>query len=193
MSSRKTSLSGLRPVLVTSPSIMNVDPALGPCFTSRRACPALSSSSGKGKSSEPSASISTGLRARVVSSCRTAPQFAQKRASSLFGCPHRVQYTLDPPLPSTHLDGGVSRLNLDLETRSKLPPYPRRVNRTRSLLEGTSTVRSLDQVQRSMGARPKRRGSAGGRVHHRPGATCGVGPVNLEEALVQPRWAVEGG
>jgi hypothetical protein len=41
-----------------------------------------------------------------------------------------VQYTLDPPLRSSHLDGGVPGLNLDLETRSKLPSHPRRVNRT---------------------------------------------------------------
>jgi len=41
-----------------------------------------------------------------------------------------VQYTLDPPLRSSHLDGGVPGLNLDLETRSKLPFHPRRVNRT---------------------------------------------------------------
>src|SRR4030095_12738088 len=141
MCSRKTSPSGLRPVLVTSPSIMKVDPALGPCFTSRRACPALSSSSGKGKSSEPSASISTGLRARGVPPCRTARQFAQTRASSLFGCPHRVQYTLAPPLPSSHLDGGVPRLNLDLETRSKLPPYPDGVTRPRPPAAGSSPGR----------------------------------------------------
>ena len=36
------------------------------------------------------------------------------------------------------------------------------------------------------GARPKRRGSERGRVHHRPGATSGVPALHLEHASVRP-------
>ena len=41
MSSRNTSLWGLRPALVTSFSIRNVDPAFGPCLTRKESLPRL--------------------------------------------------------------------------------------------------------------------------------------------------------
>src|SRR3990172_3187847 len=100
-SSRKTSLSVLRPTLVESASTRKVDPALGPCLTRRSACPGSSSSAGKGNSSCASPSTSMGLIPRVVSPWREAPHLAQKCASSLLGCPQLVQYTLyvsDPAL-----------------------------------------------------------------------------------------------
>src|SRR5919108_5373740 len=97
MSSRKMSDSGWRPAVVTSFSIRNWEPAFGPRFTTRRACPSRRSSSGRWISSPVSSSISVGVRPTVVSSCSGCPHLAQNLDSAGLRCPHRVQYTLTSP------------------------------------------------------------------------------------------------
>src|SRR5581483_1162621 len=145
-SSRKTSLSGFRPAVVDSFSIRNVEPALGPRLTTRRACPGSRPASWTEISSEASSSISTGVMPRVVSSCSGAPQFAQNRASSLLGCPQRVQNTVRRPLLPT--SRSAWRLKTDLNSRPKLDVGP-------TSLEGSTEDGSIYLVEPGCACTPR--------------------------------------
>src|SRR5262249_10266092 len=97
MSSRKMSLSGWRPAVVTGFTSANRDPALGPRLTTSMAAPEGTSSSSTDTSSSGASTIGSIENVMVVcspASCsKGAPQDEQKFDPSGLRCPQLLQKT----------------------------------------------------------------------------------------------------